>query len=193
MMEPGSIRNQDENIIPADLEEILWGISEKIPVCIVSSKDFVFLQNRTRFANIISCILGIETLVMKSHRKTTLRPPDSREDVSPDETSECQDFRCIKSSYVSVDDTTLQYNSKLLSQLAKEIASCFKEVSIEHKFTVTGQKVLAGIDWRHIDIVLCIDWRQIDDWKSFKVKSEPKLRRAVIEKQRRIKRSWLLR
>jgi trehalose-6-phosphatase len=41
----GTIRNQEENLIPADLEAILWSISENIPVCIVSSKDFDFLHN----------------------------------------------------------------------------------------------------------------------------------------------------
>jgi trehalose-6-phosphatase len=56
-----SIRN-GQDAIPEELENILWDISEKIPVCIISSKDFDFLHNKTRFANVISCILGIETL-----------------------------------------------------------------------------------------------------------------------------------
>jgi hydroxymethylpyrimidine pyrophosphatase-like HAD family hydrolase len=49
----GAVRNQDENLIPANVEETLWNISGKIPICIVSSKDFAFLHNRARFANII--------------------------------------------------------------------------------------------------------------------------------------------
>jgi hydroxymethylpyrimidine pyrophosphatase-like HAD family hydrolase len=47
-----SIRSE-ENIIPKELENILWGISEKIPVCVVSSKDFGFLHSKTRFASIV--------------------------------------------------------------------------------------------------------------------------------------------
>ena len=171
-----SIRGE-ENIIPEKLENILWDISEKIPVCIVSSKDFGFLHNKTKFASIVSCILGIETLVTKRHKKAMHAPTDSREDVSYDITSECQDFRCIKNSYISVDDTTLQHNSKLLSQLAEEIASDFREVAIEYKFLVTYGKVLAGIT---------IDWRHTNDWNSFKAKSEPQIRKAISEKQKEL-------
>src|ERR671931_2946683 len=60
-------RREEDTAIPEDLDKILWNISEKIPVCIVSSKDFYFLHKRTKFANIISCILGIETIVLKRH------------------------------------------------------------------------------------------------------------------------------
>jgi hydroxymethylpyrimidine pyrophosphatase-like HAD family hydrolase len=172
----GSIRNQEENLIPADLEAILWNISEKIPVCIVSSKDFDFLHNKTKFANVISCILGIEMLVLRRHKETIALPTDSKGDLS-DRISECQDFRCIKNNYLLVDDTTLQHNSKILSQLAEEIASDFNEVSIEQKFTITGQKALAGIT---------IDWRHLHDWKSFKIQSEPRLREVIVEKQREL-------
>jgi hydroxymethylpyrimidine pyrophosphatase-like HAD family hydrolase len=168
-----SIRSK-ENVIPEELENILWDISEKIPVCVVSSKDFSFLHNKTGFANIVSCMLGIETVVLRRHKRTMLPPLNSKEDISFDTVTECRDFRCIKNSYLPIDDITLQHNSELLSQLAEEIASCFKEVSIEHKFTVTYKKALAGIT---------IDSRHIDDWKSFKVKSEPELKKAIIEKQ----------
>jgi hydroxymethylpyrimidine pyrophosphatase-like HAD family hydrolase len=172
-----SIRSE-ENIIPKELENILWGISEKIPVCVVSSKDFGFLHSKTRFASIVSCILGIETVVLRRHKRTMLSPLHSKEDISSDRVTECRDFRCIKNSYLPIEDITLQHNSELLSQLAEEIASRFKEVSIEHKFTVTRKKMLAGIT---------IDWRHIDDWKFFKVKSEPELRKAIIEKQRELR------
>jgi hydroxymethylpyrimidine pyrophosphatase-like HAD family hydrolase len=170
-----SIRSE-ENIIPEELENILWDISEKIPVCVVSSKDFGFLHGKTRFASIVSCILGIETVVLRRHKRTMLSPLHSKEDISSDRVSECRDFGCIKNSYLPIEDNTLQYNSELLSQLAEEITSRFK-VSIEYKFTVTHKKRLACIT---------IDWRHIDDWKSFKVKSEPELRKAIIEKQREL-------
>jgi hydroxymethylpyrimidine pyrophosphatase-like HAD family hydrolase len=171
-----SIRSE-ENIIPEELENILWDISEKIPVCVVSSKDFGFLHGKTRFASIVSCILGIETVVLRRHKRTMLSPLHSKEDISSDRVSECRDFGCIKNSYLPIEDNTLQYNSELLSQLAEEITSRFKDVSIEYKFTVTHKKRLACIT---------IDWRHIDDWKSFKVKSEPELRKAIIEKQREL-------
>ena len=171
-----SIRSE-ENIIPKELENILWGISEKIPVCVVSSKDFGFLHSKTRFASIVSCILGIDTVVLRRHKRPMLSTIHSKEDISYDRVTECRDFRCIKNSYLPIEDITLQHNSELLSQLAEEITSRFKEVYIEHKFTVTHKKTLAGIT---------IDWRHIDDWKSFKVKSAPELRKAIIEKQREL-------
>ncbi len=158
-----SIRSKENNI-PKELENILWDIAEKIPVCIVSSKDFNFLHNKARFANIISSILGIETLVLRRHTRTMLTSMDSKE---------CQEFRCIQNSYLSTDYTTLNRNSELLSQLAEEIPSLFDKVSIERKFTV-DKKMLAGIT---------VDWRNIDDWESFKVKSEPQLRKTISEKR----------
>jgi HAD superfamily hydrolase (TIGR01484 family) len=173
-----SIRSK-ENAIPEGLENILWDISEKIPVCIVSSKDFGFLHKRTRFANVASCILGIETLVLERHKKTEVIPAYS-EDKSG-RILEYQDFSCIKNNYISVDDDeTLQHNSGILSQLVDQIGSDFKEVSIEKKFTVTGKQALAGIT---------IDWRHMDDWNSFKVESEPQLRKVIIEKQREFPQS----
>jgi hydroxymethylpyrimidine pyrophosphatase-like HAD family hydrolase len=141
---PTSSIRSAENAIPEELENILWNVSEKIPVCIVSSKDFDFLHNKTRFANVISCILGIETLVLSRHKKVILTPTGFKEDIS-DRISECQGFRCIKSNYLLVDDDTLQHKSEILSQLADEIASDFKEKSIEQNFTVSSQKALAGI------------------------------------------------
>jgi len=127
-----SIRSK-ENVIPEELENILWNISEKIPVCIISSKDFGFLHNKTRFATVVSCILGIETLVLRRHERIMLRQRHSKQDVS-DRISNCHDFMCVKNSYLSIDDIILQHNSELLSQIAEEIASSFKDVSIEHKF-----------------------------------------------------------
>src|SRR5919197_6386533 len=179
---PTASIKSEENTIPEELENILWDISEKIPICIVSSKDFDFLHNKTRFASIVSCILGIETMVLRRHERTTLSPLNSKEDISSDMVSECRDFRCIKNSYPSIEDITLQHNSELLSQLAEEIISRFKDVSIKHKFTVIHQKTLAG---------LTIDWRDMDDWKSFKVKSEPQLRKAIIEKQRELQQQGI--
>jgi hydroxymethylpyrimidine pyrophosphatase-like HAD family hydrolase len=164
-----SIRSK-ENTIPEELENILWDISKKIPICIVSSKDFEFLHSRTRFASIVSCILGIETLVLQRHEKTRGISADSEDNIL-----ECQAFKCVKSNFMSVDDETLQYNSQVLSQLIEQIRSDFKEVRIEQKFTVTGKKALAGIT---------IDWRHLQDWKYFKTKLEPQLKKVITEKQR---------
>jgi trehalose-6-phosphatase len=59
-----SVKTWEKNTIPDILSNILWDFS-KIPICIISSKDFDFLHNRTKFANIVSCMLGVETLLLK--------------------------------------------------------------------------------------------------------------------------------
>jgi trehalose-6-phosphatase len=66
-----SVRCQ-ANWIPEQLEQTLWDISQKIPVCIISSKDYHFLHARTKFARILSSIMGIETLTFKIHKKEGL-------------------------------------------------------------------------------------------------------------------------
>ena len=68
---PTTSINSKEDAIPKEIENILWHISEIIPVCIISSKDFDFLHRRTRYANITSCIMGIETLVLQRHKVMT--------------------------------------------------------------------------------------------------------------------------
>ena len=37
----------------------------RIPVCVISSKDFGFLYDKIPFARIVSCIMGIETINVK--------------------------------------------------------------------------------------------------------------------------------
>ena len=69
---PTSSIRSHENVIPEKLENILWDISDKVPICIISSKDFGFLHNKTKFASVISCILGIETLVLKRHKQKVI-------------------------------------------------------------------------------------------------------------------------
>ena len=71
---PTSSVRGDINIggtIPKELEQALVRISERIPVCIVSSKDFTFLHEKARFANILSCVLGIETVIHNPHNSNT--------------------------------------------------------------------------------------------------------------------------
>ena len=48
-----------------ELNRVLWEISSRRTIAIVSTKDFNFLHNRTRFANIISCMMSIETIILK--------------------------------------------------------------------------------------------------------------------------------
>jgi HAD superfamily hydrolase (TIGR01484 family) len=170
----GSIRCQDKSVIPKNLEDILWDISEKIPVCIVSSKDFGFLHARAKFAKIISCILGIETLTLNNHKQGAIMAGSSNDSL------ECDDnLGCIESSHLLLNKNNklLEVNSILLNSIANDISQNFSQtITVERKF-ITGQRILAGIT---------IDWRRIEDWKSFKVESEPHLKKLIRKKQREL-------
>jgi HAD superfamily hydrolase (TIGR01484 family) len=170
----GSIRCQDKSVIPKNLEDILWDISEKIPVCIVSSKDFGFLHARAKFAKIISCILGIETLTLNNHKQGAIMADSSNDSL------ECDDnLGCIESSHLLLNKNNklLEVNSILLNSIANDISQNFSQtITVERKF-ITGQRILAGIT---------IDWRRIEDWKSFKVESEPHLKKLIRKKQREL-------
>jgi len=170
----GSIRCQDKSVIPKNLEDILWDISEKIPVCIVSSKDFGFLHARAKFAKIISCILGIETLTLNNHKQGAIMAGSSNDSL------ECDDnLGCIESSHLLLNKNNklLEVNSILLNSIANDISQNFSQtITVERKF-ITDQRILAGIT---------IDWRRIEDWKSFKVESEPHLKKLIRKKQREL-------
>jgi HAD superfamily hydrolase (TIGR01484 family) len=178
-----SINNQEgADIIPETLDDILWSISEKIPICIISSKDFRFLHPRTKFANILSCILGTETLITRKHTKQITSSGTFVTSVVPikaAESKECTDFNCLIDGHVLADNVHLRTNSSVLAQLAEEIVADFKNVTIEKKFSVVNKGVLAGIT---------IDWRHMKDWKSFKLESEPYLKQLIKKKQQKIPR-----
>jgi hydroxymethylpyrimidine pyrophosphatase-like HAD family hydrolase len=165
----GSLRSQN-NAIPQELEDILWTVSEKIPICIVSSKDFNFLHRRTRFAVIISCILGIETLVLSRHERGTITTAKKCIIKKPD----TNNLSCIKSSHLLLNKEVLNNNSKVLASLAEDIELKFKEqVIVERKFTTAsldGRRILAGVT---------IDWRHLEEWGLFKKKTEPLLEKLI--------------
>ena len=89
--------------IPQELEQLLFCISKRIPLCIISSKDFAFLHKRTRFANILSCVLGMETIVHNSHYKD----------------KEIKNFGCISTQHLIASSHFLMDNSKLLHNIVK--------------------------------------------------------------------------
>jgi hypothetical protein len=69
-LSPTSFFNSDDKTVripnyhsQRKLDRILWEISSKRTIAIVSTKDFNFLHDRTKFANIISCMMSIETIL----------------------------------------------------------------------------------------------------------------------------------
>jgi len=128
----GDIRVEGRNMIPVELKNVLWEISRNIPVCILSSKDYEFLCDKVPFANIISCIMGIETLML------------SRNDPSR-----------IISRHLLAEEKLIRSNADALNQLADDVGAKFPDIAIERKLMYDG--FLAGItfDWRSHG-----DWKQ---------------------------------
>jgi HAD superfamily hydrolase (TIGR01484 family) len=160
-----SVRNQD-GTIPEELRQVLSDISEMIPVCIISSKDYHFLHPRTKFARILSCIMGIETVTLKTHKKEN--QSNKGEEVWGDTSN------CIEESHLILNDRkTLRANSNLLASLAERISLSYRDVIIERKFT-SDKKILAGVTF---------DYRHLQDWISYKKRFEPFLNEMIHESQ----------
>jgi HAD superfamily hydrolase (TIGR01484 family) len=163
-----TLRNNTESI-PRQLEEILWGIAETIPVCIISSKDYHFIHNKAKFAWILSCIMGIETTVLR-------RAKDSSIEIEKGSNNNVI-LNSIKDRYLLPEiEKILKSSSVILSKLAENIESEFKDnVMVERKYT-SDRQYLAGIT---------IDYRHLKDWKLYKKKLEVPLN-EMIQKYKRL-------
>lgn len=147
----GDVRN-DTGKIPHGLEQILNRLSELIPLCIVSSKDFVFLHNRAKFAKIFSCVLGIETVIHNFH--------NADNNISNND--------CIHTRHLITNYQSLMDNSRLLHKIMK-IAQNHKEIMVEEKYT-SDNEILIG---------LTFDYRHLENWRLFKENTEPNIREII--------------
>lgn len=128
-----------------ELDRVLWEISIKRPIAIVSTKDFNFLHDRTKFANIISCMMSVETMILKHI-----------------DSAGCYKNSCVQKSMLNIDFEILRKNSKKLESIIDRISFKFKNVSIYRKLTFEGN-LLGGVT---------IDWRLLEEWNSIKWKIE---------------------
>ena len=87
-----------------ELEKILWKISNKITIGIISTKDFNFLHYRTRFVNILSCMMSIETIIIKY----------SKSDI-------CYKDNCVHKSMLNINSEILKMNSQKLESIVEKI------------------------------------------------------------------------
>jgi HAD superfamily hydrolase (TIGR01484 family) len=134
-------------MIPNELEQALVRISEHIPLCIISSKDFAFLHEKVRFANILSCVLGIENVIHNPHYKD----------------NEINNFDCISYQHLIASSHSLMDNSKSLLYDIIKLIQNRKDITIEEKYT-SDKEILIG---------LTIDYRHLENWQSFKENQEP--------------------
>jgi HAD superfamily hydrolase (TIGR01484 family) len=144
----------DVGTIPKRLEQILFSISDHIPVCIVSSKDFEFLHNRTRFASILSCVLGLETINHSPHYN------DAKNN----------NLGCVRHQLLIADSQALKHNSKSLHNILENLQTPnYTNIVIEEKYT-SDKEILIG---------LTIDYRGLGNWQSFKENTEPIIRDMI--------------
>jgi HAD superfamily hydrolase (TIGR01484 family) len=162
-LSPTDSKGSKGDLIPDQLEGILCDISQRIPICIVSSKDFYFISRRAKFAKILSCIMGIETIVLETYKNAS--------NEIQDRSKNSDRLYYIKQRYMAPHtQKLLQTHSVTLSELAEDIESEYGDnVIVEKKYT-SDRGVLAGIT---------IDYRHLNDWNLYKNKIEPSLKKMI--------------
>lgn len=159
------------NALPADLYNILLEISKVIPICIVSSKDFHYLDSCVSFAVIISSIMGIETFLFQSNKKDF-----NYNFVNYEEISDPRELKNKITSYnlpryrIKYKETLIQ-NSHMLEDLASVISKNFHDIKILKKYT-HKEKLLAGVSF---------DYRHLIKWESYKMNIEPRIIDKIYE------------
>jgi hypothetical protein len=93
------------------LDRVLWEISSKRTIAIVSTKDFNFLHDRTKFANIISCMMSIETMILKHI-----------------DSAGCYKNNCVQKSMLNAEFKILSKNSQKLESIIHRISLKFKRI-----------------------------------------------------------------
>ena len=151
------------NQIPPDLEKVLWDISAKIPVCILSTKDFGFLRKRVQFAKIVSCIMGLEIFELATLESRAANADIDLVPNSKNYLSVKGEFSNVISQYRLLDVKTLAKNSMLLKKLSDKIEKEFQDISIEPKYNYVDGILVA----------ISLDYRQIQKWEHYKTNIEP--------------------
>lgn len=151
------------NQIPPDLEKVLWDISAKIPVCILSTKDFGFLRKKVQFAKIVSCIMGLEIFELATLESRAANVDIDLVPNSKNYLSVKGEFSNVISQYRLLDVKTLVKNSMLLKKLSDKIEKEFQDISIEPKYNYVDGILVA----------ISLDYRQIQKWEHYKTNIEP--------------------
>ncbi|MGZ5501109.1 MAG: HAD hydrolase family protein, partial [Nitrososphaeraceae archaeon] len=146
-------------------------ISKVIPVCIVSSKDFHYLDSCVSFAVIISSIMGIETFLLQKNKKDF-----NYNFVNYEEISDPIELKNKITSYnlpryrIKYKEKLIQ-NSHMLEDLSSVISKNFHDIKILKKYT-HKEKLLAGVSF---------DYRHLLKWESYKMNIEPRIIDKIYE------------
>jgi HAD superfamily hydrolase (TIGR01484 family) len=153
------------NSLPEDLQNILLDISKFIPVCIVSSKDFHFLDSCVNFAVIISSIMGIETFLLPNG----LRPHHEESADLIELQNGFRDSNLLK--YRVKQKEKLIENSSMIDDLSSVLSKKFHDIKIFPKYTYK-EKILAGVSF---------DYRHLLKWENYKINIEPRIIDKIYE------------
>jgi hydroxymethylpyrimidine pyrophosphatase-like HAD family hydrolase len=150
------------NLIPMDIKEALIKISQEIPICIISSKDFYFLLDKVKeFSNVLSCILGMETLFVDNKDANTENKNTGNSFLDNDQQVDRLNQTIFDKKYsiisrhLLIDHDTLLTNSSILNEIASFFEIKYPLITIEKKFLTVKEGLLGGIT---------IDWRKDNDW-----------------------------
>lgn len=158
------------NSLPEDIHNILLEISKFIPVCIVSSKDFHFLDSCVNFAMIISSIMGIETFLLQKGTKEFNYNFKSEEFSDPIELSN-EIINNNLHRYRIKQKEKLTENSSIIEELSSVISKNFHDIKILQKYTYKD-KILAGVSF---------DYRHLLKWENYKMNIEPRITDKIYE------------
>lgn len=157
------------NSLPEDIHNILLEISKFIPVCIVSSKDFHFLDSCVNFAMIISSIMGIETFLLQKGKEFNYNFK-SEEFSDPIELSN-EIINNNLHRYRIKQKEKLSENSSIIEELSSVISKNFHDIKILQKYTYKD-KILAGVSF---------DYRHLLKWENYKMNIEPRITDKIYE------------
>ena len=158
------------NSLPADLYNILLDISKFIPVCIISSKDFNYLNSCVNFAVIISSIMGIEMFLQKNKKDFKYNFVNYQKISDPRELKNEFTSDNLPRYRIKQKEKLIQ-NSRLLEDLSSVISKNFYNIKIIKKYT-HKEKLLAGVSF---------DYRQLLKWESYKLNIEPRIIDKIYE------------
>jgi hydroxymethylpyrimidine pyrophosphatase-like HAD family hydrolase len=168
--------NYSNSLVPPELEDNLCNISKSIPICIISSKDFYFLYEKVKkFSNILSCILGMETLFLDNKDKNldnnTVSLKNNR--IAAESFPSIIDNKySIISRHLLVDYEMLLNNSILLNEIVDYFEIKYPLITIEKKLLTLGEEILGGIT---------IDWRNESDWNTNRKKIEEIVKKSLLK------------
>ena len=135
------------DFIPRAIEDILCDISLTVPIAIITSKDFDFIYPKTsKFAKILSCILGLEMFVLDDRQQINY----NKNNLNENKKVSTEDI-AIKDRISLFDHEMLSINSHMLNEVAAYLEKNYHTMNVEKKFLKGEENLLGGItlDWRH--------------------------------------------